>query len=98
MAQASQYTDQQMQGVKERAAEGAENVADRMTDQFRNVADRASDTAGRVAEHGREAGERVQEVAGDIKGAVDRSIRDQPIATLALVALAGFVLGTMWKR
>jgi ElaB/YqjD/DUF883 family membrane-anchored ribosome-binding protein len=51
-----------------------------------------------MAEQGREAGERVQDVAGNFKGAVDKSVREQPMATLALVALAGFVLGTMWKR
>jgi ElaB/YqjD/DUF883 family membrane-anchored ribosome-binding protein len=62
------------------------------------MADRASGTASRMAEQGREAGERVQDVAGNFKGAVDKSVREQPMATLALVALAGFVLGTMWKR
>jgi ElaB/YqjD/DUF883 family membrane-anchored ribosome-binding protein len=50
-----------------------------------------------VAEQGREAGERVQEVAGNFKGAVDRSVKDQPMATLAMAAVVGFVLGALWK-
>ena len=32
-----------------------------------------------------------------MRGAVDKSIKDQPIATLAVVAVAGFVLGALWK-
>ena len=48
-------------------------------------------------EQGREAGEQVQEVAGNIKGAVDKSVKDQPMATLAVVAALGFVLGALWK-
>jgi ElaB/YqjD/DUF883 family membrane-anchored ribosome-binding protein len=39
----------------------------------------------------------MQEVAGNIKGAVDRSVKDQPMATLAMAALIGFVLGAIWK-
>jgi ElaB/YqjD/DUF883 family membrane-anchored ribosome-binding protein len=53
--------------------------------------------AGRVAEQGRAAGQQVQEVAGNIKGADDKSIKEQPMATLALVAALGFVLGALWK-
>jgi ElaB/YqjD/DUF883 family membrane-anchored ribosome-binding protein len=53
--------------------------------------------ATRVAEQGREAGERVQEVAGTFKRAVDKSLKDQPMATLAGAAAVGFVLGALWK-
>jgi ElaB/YqjD/DUF883 family membrane-anchored ribosome-binding protein len=98
MPQASQHTDQDKQGFKEKATERVENMAERATDQLRHMADRAGNTAGRVAEQGREAGERVQDVAGNFKGAVDKSVKEQPMATLALAAIAGFVLGTMWKR
>jgi ElaB/YqjD/DUF883 family membrane-anchored ribosome-binding protein len=53
--------------------------------------------ARQVAEQGREASERVGEVAGNIKGAVDKSVREQPMATLAVAAAFGFVLGALWK-
>jgi ElaB/YqjD/DUF883 family membrane-anchored ribosome-binding protein len=62
------------------------------------LADRAEDTAGRVADRSRDAGERMQEVAANLKGAVDKSVKEQPMATLALAAIAGFVLGALWKR
>ena len=83
---------------KERATERFERLAEKATDQFRNLADRAEDTAGRVADRSRDAGERMQEVAGNLKGAVDKSVKEQPMATLALAAIAGFVLGALWKR
>ncbi|MBO0765439.1 MAG: hypothetical protein J2P50_12740 [Hyphomicrobiaceae bacterium] len=73
-------------------------MADKATDQFKTMADRAEGAAGRAAERGREAGERVHEVAGNFRGAVDKSVREQPMATLALAAIAGFVLGALWKR
>jgi len=94
MAQSGQQSDP----LKERATERFEHLADKATDQFRNLADRAEDAAGRVAKHGRDAGERMHEVAGNLKGAVDKSVKEQPMATLAVAAIAGFVLGALWKR
>jgi ElaB/YqjD/DUF883 family membrane-anchored ribosome-binding protein len=32
-----------------------------------------------------------------MKSAVDKSIKDQPMATLAAAAVVGFVLGALWK-
>jgi ElaB/YqjD/DUF883 family membrane-anchored ribosome-binding protein len=98
MAQAGPYSDQQSPGLKEKTSERLENMAERATDQLKDVSDRAREAAGQVAEQGRAAGERVQEVAGNFKGAVDKSVREQPMATLALAAIAGFVLGAIWKR
>jgi ElaB/YqjD/DUF883 family membrane-anchored ribosome-binding protein len=73
-------------------------MADKASDQLEQLADRAEDAAGRVADQGRDAGERMREVAGNFKGAVDKSVKEQPMATLALAAIAGFVLGALWKR
>lgn len=78
--------------------EKLEGVADKATEQFRHYAGRAEDAANRVAERGRDAGERVQDVAGNFKGAIDKSIKEQPMATLAFAAVAGFLLGALWKR
>ena len=83
--------------LKEKATDQFEKIADKATDTFRNVADQAEHFAGRVADQGREAGDKVQEVAGNLKGAVDKSVKDQPMATLAMAAVAGFVLGALWK-
>jgi ElaB/YqjD/DUF883 family membrane-anchored ribosome-binding protein len=79
---------------------GSDQISDlkaKATDQFSRVADQAEGMVNRVAEQGREAGERMQQVAGNFKGALDKSIKDQPMATLATAAVVGFVLGALWK-
>jgi ElaB/YqjD/DUF883 family membrane-anchored ribosome-binding protein len=96
MAQSTQYRSD-MKDMKDKAAKEVERMADKASEQFRNVAGQVEDVAGRVAEQGRDAGERMQEVAGNLKGAVDKSVKDQPMATLAVAAAIGFVLGALWK-
>ena len=39
----------------------------------------------------------MQKVAGNFKSAVDKSVKDQPMATLAVAAAVGFVVGALWK-
>lgn len=103
MAQSSTQYRAQEHGAKvgpdfkEKAAEKTEKFADAATDQFGRVADTVEGVATRVTAQGREAGQQVQEVAGNLKGAVDKSVKDQPMATLALAAALGFVLGALWK-
>jgi len=80
-----------------RASDRISDLKDKATDQIGRVADQAEAVASRVADQGREAGESVQEVAGNLKGAIDKSVKDQPMATLAVAAAAGFVLGALWK-
>jgi ElaB/YqjD/DUF883 family membrane-anchored ribosome-binding protein len=72
-------------------------LADKATDQARSVAQHVEDFASNTAQQGREAGERIQEVAGNVKGAVDKSMKDQPMATLVAAVAIGFVLGALWK-
>jgi ElaB/YqjD/DUF883 family membrane-anchored ribosome-binding protein len=88
MSMASTYT---------RTSDQITDLKEKATDQFSRVAEQAEGMASRVAEHGRDAGERMQEVAGNFKGALDRSVRDQPMATLAAAAIVGFALGAIWK-
>ncbi len=80
-----------------RSSDQLSNLKDKATDQFSKAADQAEGVANRLAEQGRDAGERMQEVAGNMKGALDTSVRDQPMATLAMAAVVGFVLGAIWK-
>ena len=76
--------------------DGAKPVSDidrlsgKASETLHDVADQAGQFATHVAEQGRE-------VAGNFKGAVDKSVKDQPMATLAMAAFAGFVLGAIWK-
>jgi ElaB/YqjD/DUF883 family membrane-anchored ribosome-binding protein len=95
MAQNTQYRGRE--DLKEKATDQFEKMADRATDQFKNVADQVEGMATRVADQGREMGQQVGEVADRFKGAVNTSIKEQPMTTLALAAVAGFVLGALWK-
>jgi ElaB/YqjD/DUF883 family membrane-anchored ribosome-binding protein len=73
------------------------DLKDQAAEQLSKAADKAENVASRVAGQGRVAGERMQEVAGNFKGALDKSVKDQPMATLAGAAMIGFVLGALWK-
>jgi ElaB/YqjD/DUF883 family membrane-anchored ribosome-binding protein len=75
----------------------ASDLKDKATDQIKKAADRVEDFATIAASQAQEVGGRVQEVAGNVKGAVDKSLKDQPMATLATAAIVGFVLGALWK-
>jgi ElaB/YqjD/DUF883 family membrane-anchored ribosome-binding protein len=72
-------------------------IKDQTTDQFNKVGGQAEDLANRVAEQGREASDRMQEVAGNFKSALDRSVREQPMATLIVAGIVGFLVGAIWK-
>jgi ElaB/YqjD/DUF883 family membrane-anchored ribosome-binding protein len=83
--------------LKEKATDQFDRIAARTTDKLREMADQAEHYANRVSEQGREVGDKVQEVAGNLKGAVNKSVKDQPMATLAMATVLGFVLGALWK-
>jgi ElaB/YqjD/DUF883 family membrane-anchored ribosome-binding protein len=85
------------QSTHGRATDKISNLKAKASDQFSKAAGQAENMANRVAEQGRDASERMQEVAGNFKGALDKSIKDQPMATLAGAAIVGFVLGAIWK-
>ena len=98
MAQGTQYQGSRPgSDFKEKATDKLEKFAEAATDQIGRAAGTVEGVASRVAEQGREAGQQVQEVAGNIKGAVDKSVKDQPMTTLAVAAMVGFVLGALWK-
>jgi ElaB/YqjD/DUF883 family membrane-anchored ribosome-binding protein len=58
----------------------------------------AQEYAGQLAEQAREYGEKAQEAARQFKPFVEKSMKEQPMATLALAAVVGVVLGVLWKK
>ena len=86
-----------MASTTPRSSDTLSDIKDKATDAFDSAADRAERMASTVADQGREVGENFQEVAGNVKGAIDKSVKDQPMATLAFAAAIGFVLGAIWK-
>lgn len=75
----------------------AAGLADKATAAIRGAADQAADLADRALEQGREMGARAQEAPGAMRDAIDTSLKQQPLATLAVAGAVGFVLGALWK-
>lgn len=75
----------------------AAELADKAGRHIDSAVTSAESTVRQVAESGREASQHVNKVAGNLKGAVDKSLKDQPLTTLAMAAAAGFVIGALWK-
>lgn len=94
--------------IRKDAEERARNVVNNMGEKASDLASKAGEQIDRamesgqelardVADRSREGAERMQVVAGNLKGAVDKSVREQPMATLAVAAAMGFLLGALWK-
>jgi ElaB/YqjD/DUF883 family membrane-anchored ribosome-binding protein len=69
-------------------------MADVATDNVKN----ATETAEEFAAKAREYGEKAQEAAKNFKPYVEKSMKEQPMATLGVAAVIGFVLGALWKK
>ena len=54
--------------------------------------------AGKIVDQAREYGNKAQEAARNFKPYVEKSMKEQPKATLALASVVGFVLGALWKK
>ena len=85
-------------GSAEAGKDRLREMADVATDKFKNVTESAEEMAGKVAEQAREYGEKGQEALKNIKPYVDKSMKEQPMATLGIAAVIGFVLGALWKK
>lgn len=86
---------QSQYGGRSDLSDKASEIKDMASDQIKKVADQAEGMASEALDKLRDTG--AGEVAGNLKGAVDKSVKDQPMATLAVAAAVGFVLGALWK-
>jgi ElaB/YqjD/DUF883 family membrane-anchored ribosome-binding protein len=93
----TQQSSGERQSDKTKTSGKGEGLVDQAADTMRGAVDQASDLAERTMAKGREAAATVQEVSGTMKGAIDTSLKHQPMATLAVVAAFGFLLGALWK-
>ena len=83
---------------QESKADRLSNVADAVTDRLKGAGERAQDMASDMAEQARRYGEQAQSAAEKFKPVVERSLREQPMATLAGAAVLGFLIGALWKK
>jgi ElaB/YqjD/DUF883 family membrane-anchored ribosome-binding protein len=80
------------------AANDALALADAAADKLKDVTERALEVAGKVAEQAQAYGDRAQELMTQVKPYIEKSIKEQPLATLALAAALGIVVGALWKK
>jgi ElaB/YqjD/DUF883 family membrane-anchored ribosome-binding protein len=82
------------QKAKERLREMAEGA----TEQLKSVTDNSDEIAANAAEQARVYGEKAQELAKKFKPYVEKSMKEQPMATLAVAAAIAFALGALVKK
>jgi len=80
------------------AAQVGNMVADKGTEAWQRARPSVEGVASDAQEKGREAVDAVRDVTDNFVDAIDESIKERPYTTLALFAIVGFFLGTMWRR
>ena len=96
--QGAGYPGQPPKHAVERGTERLRDLADTATDQLKGAAARAQELAGDVSRQAREYGEKAQDAARQVRPFVEKSLKNQPMTTLAAAAAIGFVLGALWKK
>jgi ElaB/YqjD/DUF883 family membrane-anchored ribosome-binding protein len=90
------------QGYGQTTTEGAKDrlrdMADATGEQVKETAQGAKDLADNIAQQARQQGERAQEAIGQFRPFIEKSLREQPMKTLAVAAAIGLVLGALWKK
>ena len=84
--------------VDKPASDRVQNAADAAADKAVEVAANVQELAGKVVDQAREYTEHAQEAVKNFKPFVEKSIKEQPFATLAVAALIGAALGALWKK
>jgi len=92
------YTQGPNPTAADNAKERLREMADGATEQLKNVADNADQIAAKAAEQARVYGEKAQELAKNFKPYVEKSMKEQPMATLAVAAAIAFALGALWRK
>jgi len=79
-----------------------ERLTDRLhdagTDRLKDMGEKANQVASDVTEQARYYGQQAQDAARQFKPVLEKSLKEQPMTTLAGVALIGFLLGALWKK
>ena len=89
-------------GYGQTATEGAKDrlrdMADATGERVKETVDSAQEMTSTIAEQARHHGERAQKAVKQFRPFVEKSLKEQPITTLAVAAAIGLVLGALWKK
>jgi ElaB/YqjD/DUF883 family membrane-anchored ribosome-binding protein len=75
-----------------------DTMADAAADRLENAAQSAQELAGKVADQAKIYGDKAQEAIQKAKPYVEKSMKEQPMQTLAVASIIGFVRGALWKK
>ena len=62
-----------------------------------NVSDQIHSAVQSLARRGQQLADSVQDAASGIKPALDQSLKEKPLTTLAAAVVVGFAIGALWK-
>lgn len=77
--------------------EQASSAAEQVGRAVQQGVGKANAAISAVSERSGRAAEQTGEVLGNFRSAIETSARAQPVTTVALAALAGFVFGAFWR-
>ncbi len=79
------------------ASSTAHDVKERLADQTEKLGSHMERMAQSASDQASQMGDSMRDVANNIDTAIRRSVKEQPMTTLAMAAAVGFVLGAIWK-
>jgi ElaB/YqjD/DUF883 family membrane-anchored ribosome-binding protein len=99
---ASQIADYPPQDYGQPPPKGAEDrlrdTAGPTGERMKASEDNEKDVADSIADQARRYGEQAQGAVKQFRPFVQKSLKQQPMATLAGAAAIGFILGALWKK
>jgi len=96
--QSADYPFDHPKDTADTAKDRLREMANKATDQLKSAAEGAQEIADKMTGQAREQGEKALEAAKNFKPFVEKSLKEQPMATLASAAIIGFMLGALWKK
>jgi hypothetical protein len=76
----------------------AKASTDDITGRLDAAKDQTDESAAKVAEQISELTEEAQNAFNRLLPSVEKSLKERPLATLALISVAAFALGAVWKK
>ena len=73
-------------------------LAKAVSDRFKDATEDMQERVGQVADQAIQYAELARDAVRQFKPLVQKSVRENPLTTLAGFVLVGFVLGAMWKK
>ena len=85
-------------GGRDPQDEHARGLAEAVSDSFKDATEGMQERVGQVADQAIQYAQVAQDAVRQFKPVVQKSLRENPMTTLAGFVLVGFVLGAMWKK